>query len=46
VNGFYRETGTSKGRSYLHRVRFADTWIKQNHVWHCVASQSTLMQGK
>ena len=46
VNGIYRETGTSKGKSYLHRVRFTDTSIKQNNVWHCVASQSTLIQGK
>jgi len=46
VTGIYRETGTSKGKSYTHRVRFTDTWIKQNGVWHCVASQSTLIQGK
>src|SRR5215813_4104214 len=46
VNGIYRETGTSKGKSYVHRVRFTDTWIKQSSVWHCVASQSTLIQGK
>jgi len=46
VNGIYRETGTNKGRPYVHRVRFTDTWIKQNGVWRCVASQSTLIQGK
>jgi len=46
VNGIYRETGTSKGKSYLHHVRFTDTWIKQNNVWHCVASPSTLNQDK
>lgn len=46
VNGIYRETGASKGKPYVHRVRFTDTWIKQNNVWHCVASQSTLIQGK
>ena len=44
VSGIYRETGTSKGKSYTHRVRFTDTWIKQNAVWRCVASQSTLIQ--
>lgn len=42
--GVYRETGVSKGKAYVHRVRFADTWIKQNGVWRCVASQNTLIQ--
>jgi len=46
VTGIYRETGTSKGKSYTHRVRFTDMWIKQSSVWHCVASQSTLIPGK
>ena len=46
VNGIYRETGISKGKPYVHRVRFTDTWIKQSNVWRCVASQSTLIQGK
>ena len=36
--GIYRETGTSKGKKYVHRVRFTDTWIKQGGVWRCVAS--------
>jgi ketosteroid isomerase-like protein len=42
--GVYRETGTTKGKKYVHRVRFTDTWIKQGAVWRCVASQSTLIQ--
>jgi uncharacterized protein (TIGR02246 family) len=46
VVGIYRETGISKGKPYVHRVRFTDTWIKQSNVWRCVASQSTLIQGK
>jgi ketosteroid isomerase-like protein len=46
VSGIYRETGTTKGKSYVHRVRFTDTWIKQSGVWRCVASQSTLIQSK
>jgi ketosteroid isomerase-like protein len=46
VVGVYRETGTSKGKPYTHHVRFTDTWIKQSGVWRCVASQSTLIQGK
>ena len=44
VVGVYRETGKSKGKPYVHRVRFTDTWIKQAGVWRCVASQSTLIQ--
>jgi ketosteroid isomerase-like protein len=44
VNGVYRETGTSRGKKYVHRVRFTDTWIKQNGVWRCVASQNTLIR--
>jgi len=46
VSGIYRETGVSKGKPYVHRARFTDTWIKQEGVWRCVASQSTLIQGK
>ena len=44
VTGIYRETGTSKGKAYVHRVRFTDTWIKRGGVWQCVASQNTLIQ--
>jgi len=46
VTGIYRETGTNKGKSYVHRVRFTDTWIKQNGVWRCAASQNTLIPNK
>ena len=46
VVGIYRDTGTSKGKPYVHRVRFTDTWIKQSNVWRCVSSQSTLIRGK
>jgi ketosteroid isomerase-like protein len=44
VVGIYRETGTSKGKAYVHRVRFTDTWIKRSGIWQCVASQNTLIQ--
>ena len=44
VVGVYRETGTNKGKPYVHRARFTDTWIKQDGVWRCAASQSTLIQ--
>ena len=43
VTGVYREKGTANGKSYLRRGRFTDTWVSQNGIWQCVASQSTLM---
>lgn len=46
VTGIYRESGTNKGKPYVIRARYTDTWIKQNSVWQCVASQSTLVPGK
>jgi len=46
VTGIYRETGTNKGKPYLIRSRFTDTWIKRAGVWLCVASHSTLIPAK
>jgi len=46
VTGIYRETGTNKGKPYVVRSRFTDTWIKREGVWLCVASQSTLIPSK
>lgn len=43
VTGTYREKGVEKGKPYLRRGRFTDTWIYGNGVWQCVASQSTLI---
>ena len=43
VTGIYREKGTNKGKPYLRRGRFTDTWVNQNGTWLCVASQSTLI---
>ena len=43
VTGVYREKGTNKGKPYLRRGRFTDTWIKLGNTWQCVASQSTLI---
>jgi len=42
VTGTYREKGVDKGKPYLRHGRFTDTWINENGVWRCVASQSTL----
>lgn len=43
ATGIYRETGTTKGKPYVHRARFTDTWIKEGAGWRCAASQSTLI---
>jgi len=43
VTGTYREKGVDKGKAYLRRGRFTDTWVYENGTWQCVASQSTLM---
>src|SRR5215469_13447775 len=46
ATGIYRESGTNKGKRYVVRSRFTDTWIKRNGVWLCVASHSTLIPSK
>jgi hypothetical protein len=43
VNGVYRDKGTDHGKRYLRHGPFTGTWIYQDGVWKCVASQSTLM---
>jgi len=46
VVGIFRIKGTEKGKPYVHRERFTDTWIKQGQGWQCVASQATLITAK
>ena len=46
VVGIFRINGVDKGKPYVHRERFIDTWIMQNQSWQCVASQSTLIAAK
>jgi len=46
VNGIYRESGTNKGKHYVIRSRYTDTWIRRDGVWRCVASHSTLIPAK
>jgi hypothetical protein len=41
ATGILQEKGIEKGKSYLRRYRFADTWIQQNTVWKCVAASAT-----
>jgi hypothetical protein len=43
VTGIYREKGVLNGKPYSRRGRFTDTWVYQNGIWTCVASQSTLI---
>ena len=46
VTGIFRVKGMEKGKPYVHRERFIDTWIKQNQTWQCVASSATLITAK
>jgi ketosteroid isomerase-like protein len=46
VAGVFRIKGTEKGKPFLHRERFVDTWIKTNGAWQCVATTSTLIAPK
>ncbi len=46
VVGIFRVKGTEKGKPYVHRERFVDTWIKVNGTWQCVATTSTLIATK
>lgn len=44
--GIFRVKGMEKGKPYVHRERFVDTWIKSNGRWQCVATTSTLITAK
>jgi ketosteroid isomerase-like protein len=46
VVGIFRVKGTDKGKPFMHRERFVDTWIKTNGAWQCVATTSTLITAK
>ena len=46
VVGVFRVKGTEKGKAYVHRERFVDTWIKTNGTWQCVATTSALITAK
>ncbi|HEY3974832.1 MAG TPA: nuclear transport factor 2 family protein [Candidatus Sulfotelmatobacter sp.] len=43
VTGAYREEGGDKGKHYVRRGRFTDTWVQENGAWLCAASQETLV---
>jgi ketosteroid isomerase-like protein len=46
VVGVFRVKGMEKGKAYVHRERFVDTWIKSNGTWQCVATTGTLISAK
>jgi ketosteroid isomerase-like protein len=46
VVGVFRVKGTEKGKPYVRRERFVDTWIKTQGAWQCVATTSTLITMK
>jgi ketosteroid isomerase-like protein len=46
VVGVFRVKGMEKGKAYVHRERFVDTWIRSNGTWQCVATTGTLIAGK
>jgi ketosteroid isomerase-like protein len=46
VVGTFRVKGTEKGKPYMHRERFVDTWIRINGTWQCVATTGTLITAK
>lgn len=46
VLGIFRVKGTEKGKPYVHRERFVDTWVKMNGTWQCVASAGTRITAK
>ena len=46
VVGVFRVKGVEKEKSYVHRERFVDTWIKSKGTWQCVATTGTLITAK
>ena len=43
ATGVFREKGVEKGKAYVRRNRFVDTWVKTNGIWVCVAASATPM---
>lgn len=46
VVGVFRIRGTEKGKPFVHRERFVDTWISSDGTWKCVATTSALITTK
>jgi ketosteroid isomerase-like protein len=39
--GVFRATGFERGKSYVRRERYVDTWIYKDGAWVCVATNAT-----
>jgi ketosteroid isomerase-like protein len=46
VVGVFRTKGVEKGKKYVRRERFVDTWVKINGTWKCVAAITVLIPAK
>jgi len=46
VVGVFRSKGVDKGKKYLNRERFVDTWVKIDGTWKCVAAVTVLIPAK
>lgn len=46
VVGVFRTKGVEKGKKYVRRERFVDTWVKINGTWKCVAAITVLIPSK
>jgi ketosteroid isomerase-like protein len=46
VVGVFRTKGVDKGKKYLNRERFVDTWARINGTWKCVAAVTVLIPAK
>ena len=46
VVGVFRIKGVEKGKSYTHRERTIDTWVKINGTWKCVAAVAVPITAK
>lgn len=43
VIGVFRTKGVDKGKTYVRRERFVDTWVRINGTWKCVAAITVLI---
>lgn len=41
ATGVFQAKGVEKGKHYIRRERFVDTWVYKNGKWVCVASNAT-----
>jgi ketosteroid isomerase-like protein len=46
VVGVFRSKGVDRGKTYVRRERFVDTWVKINGTWKCVAAITVLIPSK